>query len=690
MFVAYRVSLSPLALHPREVQFSAATADVLVDTPVSQLGDQREDGQLNKVIHLSITYGLLLKTGAARLVAARAAGIPGKEISVSGPFNFLIGRTNHPVVGPQIANPVPVDSDYRLVVDVDGRHPMVSLYAQAPTTRAAVAIVDSMRTFLIRSVAGQEAKFALPTLFRGVVRPLGATTGGVVDPGARIQLLGFVFCLVFALGGSLLLARRRRRLHGPARLALGQLGDGSADGDNWPHTRRPLPWAIAGFVAMLFLVPVDAISLPIHLPLNSKPDRVVLVAIGLLWVSTLAVVSGAARPRLRMTRAHFAILVFVGVCLASVAFNGHELAVNQEVTPVLKKLLLLASLVGFFVIAASVIRPREVPQFIKLVIGLGVIVAIGTIIERTTKSDPFYTFWSHIFTVQPPANLDKVDTIGRIAIDGPTAQPLELAALLAIVLPFAIVGGLEARAWRQRLLYALATTVLLAGAFATGRKTGVVAPAIGLLVIIAYRPRAMLKSIAVAGLPLLATVHLMAPGQIGSTFLELLPGHVNNSLTTRDRVVRYDAVRPDVMTHLLIGRGFESYDPVKYRILDNELLGLLIGVGAIGLVFYLAIFGALFTLGHPMIRGPDPRRSAAALGLQSALVATLVANTLFDELSFTHLSYVFFFLAAMVVALRVPTPAPVSELVPASYPNIDDALFRDGSRRERLEPTPAA
>jgi O-antigen ligase len=111
------------------------------------------------------------------------------------------------------------------------------------------------------------------------------------------------------------------------------------------------------------------------------------------------------------------------------------------------------------------------------------------------------------------------------------------------------------------------------------------------------------------------------------------------------------------MSHLLIGRGFQSYDPLKYRILDNELLGLLIGVGVIGLVSYLAIFGVLFALAHPMIRGPDPRRSAAALALQSAMVTTLVANMLFDELSFTHVSYLFFFLAAMVVALRVPTPS---------------------------------
>jgi hypothetical protein len=468
-----------------------------------------------------------------------------------------------------------------------------------------------------------------------------------------------VFCLVLILGCSLLLAVERRRVRTRRELrtiALGELGTDSAEADDWPHTRRLMPWTMAAFVAMIFLVPIDSMSLPIHLPLDSKPDRVVLVAIGLLWISTLAVVSGAARPRLQVTRVHVAILVFVILCFSGVALNGHELAINQELTPVLKKLLLLVSFVVFFVIAASVLRPREVPRFTNLLIALGVVVAIAAIVERSMHYNVFYSLWGTVTSLQPPPELDKIDAIGRISVDGPTAEPLELAALLAIVLPFAIVGAIDARVRKRRLVYSLAAAILLAGAFATGRKTGVVAPALGLLVLVAYRPRVMLKSLAVAGLPLLATVHLMVPGQIGSTFLQLLPGHATTVLSTKDRLARYDAVRPDVMSHLLMGRGFQSYDPAKYRILDNEFLGLLIGVGAIGLVAYLAIFAAVFSLAHPMIRGPDPRRAGAALAAQAAIATTMVSNALFDELSFTHVSYLFFFIAAMVVALRVPTP----------------------------------
>ena len=675
VLVTYRVSLHPLGLQPRAVQFSVAKAEVEIDTPVTQLGDERQNAQLSMIAHLAEPDALFLQTDMARRVAATAAGVPGKEISVSGPFNVLLNQTNRAVTGPTITNPAPVAANYRLLVDFDGWHPMVSLYAQAPTTRAAIAIVDSMRQLLARYVAHQETVYPLAPQFRAVVRWLGPATAGVVDPGATLQLMALVFGLVLVAGVSLMLAverRRVRRLTGALDPALGRFEEDRAL-DDWPHTPRLLPWAMAAFVAMIFLVPVDAMSLPIHLPLNSKPDRVVLVAIALLWFSTLALVSGAARPRLEFTKVHFAVFGFVAICFASVALNGRALAVNQDVSAVLKKLLLLISFVVFFVIASSVLRPREVPRFIRLMIGLGVVVAVAAIVERTMKYNVFYSLWGKVVPLQLPLELDKVDGIGRMSVDGPTAEPLELAALLAIILPLAIMEVTQSRTWARRLLYFVAVAILLGGSFATGRKTGVLAPVCGLMVLVAYRPRMMLKSLAVAAVPLFVTVHLMAPGQIGSTLVQLLPGHADAALTTKDRVARYDAVRPDVMSHLIIGAGFQSYDPVKNRILDNEFMDLMIEVGGIGLAAYLMIFLTVLHTGHGMIRGPDPRRAAAALAIQASIVTVGVANALFDELSFTHVSYLFFFMAAMVVALRVPTTTLAMPPLPPPSQNSDRA-----------------
>ena len=661
ILIAYHVSLSPPGLQPRAVTFAVAKAEVLVDTPTSQLIDSRQDFYLLLPPNVALTDALYLQTAGAVQAAATAAGIPGQEVSASGPFTDLINLLSAPPKGPALPAVPHVNAAYRLLVDVDGQRPMISLYGQAPTERAAVAIVDSARATLEQHVAALDPAGSVPPGGqRTTIRALGPTTGGVVDPGARPQLMAFIFCLVLVLGASVVFALERRPVKRARRdaalAALDPLADEPADSDDWPHTTRVLPWLMAVFMAMIFLVPIDQMSLPLHLGAESFPDRVLLLVMLGLWIPALAMGSARIRPRLRLTRVHAWVFLFMALCFLSVAANGGQLAIYQEVSPTVKKLLLLLSFVLFFVIASSVLRPREVPRFISLMIGLGVFLAVATIVESKTHYNVFYSLWQKVTPVTLPSELDQLDNIGRLTVDGPTSEPLELAALLAMVIPFTIIAALESTTRRRRLLYVLAATILLAGDIATARKTSVVAPALGVLVLMVYRPRVIIRALLKASVPLFIAVHLIAPGQIGSVVAELLPGHVSSVSTTTVRVARYDAVRPDIMSHLLLGRGFQSYDPVKYRVLDNEYLALLIGVGLIGTLVYVAIFGSVAKVAHGTIRGPDRRRAAVALPGLAAVVIVLVSNALFDVLSFPHVSYLFFFICGMLLTVRERSP----------------------------------
>jgi hypothetical protein len=495
-----------------------------------------------------------------------------------------------------------------------------------------------------------------------------------VGSGARWQLMIFVFVLVLALGMSLLAARRNRQRTATAdradEPALDRLDEEPPPrSDDWPHTKRVLPWALAGFMAMLFLVPFDAIDLPVSLPLNSSLDRPVLVALATLWLLTLAIVSGSARPRLKLTRVHFAVFAFFGLCCLGVALDGHALASMDEVSLVVKKLALLASYIVFFIVVASVIRPREAPRYAALMVGLGVIVAISTIVEYRLHYNVFYSLWGRVLTITVPPEFDTPDSIGRLTIYGPTGHPLELAALLAMVLPFAVVGLIDAATRRQRVLYTLAIGLLLAGGVATSRKTSLVAPAAAVLLLAAYRPRAVFRSLVTLAVVLGVMVHVTSPGALGSVVSQLEPGHFNSALTTTDRTERYDAVRPDIVSHLLLGRGYESYDPHVYRILDNEYLGLLITTGLLGVLAYLGIFGAMMSAAHRMIRGPDPVRSSLALAAFASVGVIAVASVLFDVLSFPHVPYLLFFVGAMIVTLRESSPAPEPARRRASRPS---------------------
>jgi uncharacterized membrane protein len=435
--------------------------------------------------------------------------------------------------------------------------------------------------------------------------------------------------------------------------ALDRLDDDSLASDDWPHTKRVLPWALAGFMAMIFLVPFQSIDLTG----GANLDRPLLVALALLWICTLMLVRGAARPRVRFTSVHFAALGFFALCCIGIAINGATLANMDEIGLTAKKLALLFSYILFFLIVASTVRPREVPRFVALMVGLGAVMAIATIVEYRTHYNVFYSLWGKVLPIELPSELDTPDSIGRLNVLGPTDQPLELAALLAMVLPFALMGTIEAATKRRKVLYAIAVGLLLAAGVATSRKTSLVAPAAGILLLAVYRPRTIIRSLLGLGLVLGVLVHVTSPGALGSVLEQLEPGHVNTVATTTDRVARYDAVRPDILSHLLIGRGYGSYDPHKYRILDNEYLGVLIAVGLLGLVAYIAILLAIMRLAHRTIRGPDPRRSALALAALASVGVILVASALFDVFSFPHVPYLLFFVGGMIVALRNASPA---------------------------------
>jgi O-antigen ligase len=193
-----------------------------------------------------------------------------------------------------------------------------------------------------------------------------------------------------------------------------------------------------------------------------------------------------------------------------------------------------------------------------------------------------------------------------------------------------------------------------------------VAPAGALLLLLAYRPRAVARSLLGLALVLVVLVHFTSPGALGSVLSQLEPGHVGGVLTTTDRTARYDAVKPDVMRHLLLGRGFASYDPHKYRILDNEYLGLLIGTGVIGVAAYAAIFLTIISMAHGTVRGGGRRReglkaSSLALAALGCVGVVALASALFDVLSFPHVPYLLFFVAGMIVALRDGAPLAVGE-----------------------------
>ena len=313
--------------------------------------------------------------------------------------------------------------------------------------------------------------------------------------------------------------------------------------DLWPRTSRLLPWSIAAFLAMLFLFPFDSTTIT-----GAKPDRPLLIGIAALWLLSLAVIGGKQRPRLNGTVLHAALLFFVVTAVLSVLLNAETLRLHGELGLGMKKLLVLIFFVSLFVIVSSSLRPREARNFIPLIVGLGCVAALGCIWEYRTGFNPFYEWGGKLFPggLDLPSVATEKDATGRIPVLGPTIHPLAAAQLVAMVVPFGIVGGMYAETKRRRVLYFVATLILLAGVFATQRKTGPLVLAAGVLTLVAFKPREMLR-MAPAGVALLLAIPLIAPSALGSVRDQLKPSAATSTLSTRDRTSDYEAIGPEVL-----------------------------------------------------------------------------------------------------------------------------------------------
>ncbi|HEX3042655.1 MAG TPA: O-antigen ligase family protein [Solirubrobacterales bacterium] len=428
--------------------------------------------------------------------------------------------------------------------------------------------------------------------------------------------------------------------------------------DLWPRTTRVLPWTIAAFAAMLFLVPFDAMAVT-----SAKPDRPLLIVILGLWMLTLAVMKGENRPRLSGSVLHGAILFFVVTAVLSLLLNADTLRIHGELGLGMKKLLLLLCFSAVFVVTASALRPGEARNFIPLIVGLGCVAAIGSVWEYRTGYNVFYEIGGKFIPggLDVPSVATEKDATGRIPVLGPTIHPLAVAQLLAMVVPFAVVGGLYGGTTRRKVFYGVALLILLAGVFATQRKTGPIVLAAGILTIFIYRPKQMMR-VAPAGLLLLLAVPLVAPSALGSVRDQLKPGAATSTLSSRDRLSDYEAIGPEILNHPALGRGWQTYDPERYRVLDNEYLSILIGNGYLGVAAFALLLIAALAVCTRAIRTDDPARAPPALAAAGVVTMVAVASATFDTIAFAVVPYAFCLMLGLAAACAPPPKHALAQL----------------------------
>ena len=202
---------------------------------------------------------------------------------------------------------------------------------------------------------------------------------------------------------------------------------------------------------------------------------------------------------------------------------------------------------------------------------------------------------------------------------------------------------------RDRFLHGLAACLMMAAMFATFRKSALLVPASVILTVACFRRRELMK-LAPLGLLVLVLVHVLAPGALGSTTKQFGLDRLAAS-TVSARTADYDAIRPDLWSHLVFGRGWGAYDHLSYRILDSEILHRVMEMGIIGMLAFVFMSIAVLIGTRATIVSRDPASAPQALACAAAAVAFLTVSFLFDSLAFPHTAYIFLYMAGLVTVV---------------------------------------
>ena len=222
---------------------------------------------------------------------------------------------------------------------------------------------------------------------------------------------------------------------------------------------------------------------------------------------------------------------------------------------------------------------------------------------------------------------------GGLRVASNTAHYIELSAVLATALPFAIHLARFSETKGQRRRIAFAAVLIGAGIPATISRTGIVAVlimALCLMPLWSWRLRynGLLTCFVVLGL--LAA----AKPSFAATLLDMFT-KFNDDPSITSRTERYELVGYFFAQTPWLGRGTGTWVPPQYQYLDNQWLATalcngIIGVAALALLFLTALTLAFLALRRATT--PEDKHVCAAL-ISTQLIAMFVSAT-FDSLWF--------------------------------------------------------
>lgn len=615
------------------------------------------------VARLAPTFGNPISNAGGSLIVT--ADVLIRTLESSDAAKELRGRG---VTDPYTAGFAPASDSPLLVLSVTG------------TDRAKVLEeTNTLTTFAGEQLSALQAAAKVPPAYFVQTAPVVLPQTPVAKSKNRYQdiaavvILGVVsaFLLSILMEGVAVVRRRHRAAHprearAPGRVRAGPLG------------RRVDATAILTvYLVLAFFIPSN-LALPALGGVGTPAN--VFALLGLLWYLATWL-GGRILPAPGTRLARVAMCVLGLAVLAAYVADAMRESSHEEVLGADRGLIGFLVWVSLIVLTSAGVQERgRLDVLMRRMVVMGAVVAaIG-----------FYDFFAatniadsvHIPGLQ--TSVAQVTTMDRGSFTRPratTAQPLEFAGMLAILLPFAVQQAFDPVRRHLRPLRRWAPVVLIAGALplSVSRTSIIGLLLVALVMVPRWKPARRWAAIGVMTASV-AVFKVLVPGLIG-TITGLFASFLSNSdSSTQARTVKYSAIVPYLKEHPLFGRGFGTFTPDLYFFTDNQYMLTLAEMGVLGLAALLTLFVTGIHQGGAVRRlaRTEADRELGQAFFAASLVALVISAT-FDSLSFPMFAGLFFLLlgagasclgflrrdaaAAAVPGPRTSPPAQLADLV---------------------------
>ena len=454
------------------------------------------------------------------------------------------------------------------------------------------------------------------------------------------------------------------------------------------HVASRWSWLISGLLIVDLLIPSDGRYTLAGMGASSafqlEPYR---LFVGLLLVGWIASLLCDPKVKIRRTGFEGPLALILFAITGSLLLNPSRFSATMSF--VIKEASLEASFLLVIYLVVSVVRTRTILDWlVKILVCAGTFEGASAIVERKLG----YSVFNHEHLLLPIFHFNNSGTTESIRDGAVRAQAaagisIELGAVMAMLIPFAIYLGVTRG---QRRWYG-AAIVMLAGDFATGSRTGLIAIVVMLIVFLWLRPRQTLRAWPVL-IPILIVVHFLDPGAIGGLYGELFPqgGLVAQQNSTfigpggvQENASRLSRWGPELHEFAnynpLFGEGFgtritgrtyigeQISGALDYsfngqqglggsqdnaEILDDQWLDNLLELGVLGVLGWMWLFGrAIRRLGARAKLERHTPEGWLPVAMAASLAGFVASMWLYDSFSFTQGAFLMHLLIGFTAVL---------------------------------------